>query len=197
MNTIQILKDLSRICYPKNNFAVIPADYLPEKIPIRPFYLVVNTANSTDIGEHWISIYVPCKYTQKIEYMDSFGLPPNNHHFLKFIRNNCKQYVFNPVQIQSDNSSVCGEYSTCFLYQRKMEKKKLKQFINQFSASKLEKNDVKIVKMYNKIQKMHKRNRVTRVKTTQLGRGHSSINNSVCNQSCLSRIQLKKKTKNT
>lgn len=154
---------------------------------------MVNTSDAKSPGEHWCSIYIPKKYNQNIEYFDSFGLPAINKHFLKFINNNCKQYVYNPLQIQSDISTVCGEFCVVFLHQRCVEKKTLEQFINQFDRNKLEMNDAKVVTMYNKVHKQKKNTRAKK-KMTQFGYG-SNDNNIICNQTCVARHQQTKKKK--
>lgn len=194
MDTRQILNDLSHLCCKskkKKNFAVLPADFLPKKVPTRPFYLVINTSASNEgPGEHWVCMYVPAKSSQSIEYFDSFGLPALNKHFRKFIKNNCTHYIYNKVQLQSNISTVCGEFCVVFLTQRCCEKKNLQQFINQFSTTKLEMNDAKVTTMYNKLQKQKKKPKTA----SQLGHGHLE-NSIVCNQTCVSREHCIKQIK--
>lgn len=195
MNTKQILRDLSQMSgVKKQNFDVVPANYLPSKIPKnnRPFYLVVNTSASFEgSGEHWVSMYIPRKYNQNIEYFDSFGLPAINKYFIKFLSNNCKNYVYNPVQLQSDTSLVCGQYCTVFLHERCTKRKSLKHFITQFSPNDREMNDSMIRRMYRKIHNHNKTTRVQKKKMTQHGRGLYC--NVICNQTCVARTQMRGK----
>lgn len=192
MDTKQILGDLSQMCCAKKNFACLPSDYLPKKILRRPFYLVANTSPSFDPpGEHWVCMYLPKRANENIEYFDSFGLPALNKYFIKFLKNNCKKYNYNPLQIQSNISNLCGEFCVMFLHERCRNKMKLKEFINQFDREKLHLNDSKVQKMY---KEMQKRNKKTRSKMTQLGRG--SYNDVVCNQTCAPRQQSTKTKKN-
>lgn len=188
MNTIQIFNDLSHMrCAKKNNFNVLPADLLPFKVPTRPYYICVNTVGHKYLGEHWVCMYIPKKYTQSIEYFDSSGTPPMaNNYFSEFIKNNCNHYVYSPLQLQSASSNVCGEWCVTFLHDRCTKKRTLKQFINQFDANNQEQNDLKIIKMYNRI---HKTGHIR--KMTQHGRGVNT--NIVCNQSCIPREQRKMK----
>lgn len=198
MNTKQILRDLSRMCCEKKrNFDVLPADFLPTTRidkKNRPFYLVANTAASFEgDGEHWVCMYIPKKYSENIEYFDSFGLPAINNYFEKFISNNCKKYVYNANQLQADNSTVCGNFCVVFLNERCTKKKSLSEFVNHFSKTDREMNDAKIRKMYNKLHAQHK---VTRVKNknkkmTQRGRGlYCKL---ICNQTCITRQQMHQK----
>lgn len=190
MDTKQIWNDLSQMCTPNKNFTVLPADHLPKKkIKIRPFNLVINTDESFKPGEHWISIHLPKNRKEHCEYFDSFGLPAINPYFIDFLNTNCKQYVYNPIQIQSDDSNLCGEYCVMFLHERNRNKT-FGEFINMFDEKKPEKNDKKIINMY---KKMHRHTKRARAKMTQLGGGIHS-NHIVCNQSCVSRKQNKKKS---
>lgn len=188
MDTKEIWNDLSQMCFPdKNNFAVLPADHLPKtKIKVRPFYLVVNTDEASEPGEHWISIYLPKNRNDLCEYFDSFGLPATNPHFIEFLKTNCNQYTYNPIQIQSDRSNTCGEYCVMFLHARNKDKT-LKQFIDKFDRKKLEKNDKKIINMYIRMYRQLKRKRD---EMNQLGGGMHS-DNIVCNQCCVSRKRHK------
>lgn len=191
MDTKQILKDLSQMCCAKKNFACLPANYLPKKILRRPFYLVVNTSPSFDPpGEHWVCMYLPKKSSEKIEYFDSFGFPATNKYFIKFLKNNCEQYNYNPVQIQSNISNLCGEFCVMFLHARCKDKMNLQEFVKQFDREKLQLNDSKVIGLY---RKMHRRNKRARAKMTQFGRG--SYSNIVCNQTCVPRDQFKQTRK--
>lgn len=175
------------MCCAKKNFACLPANYLPKKILHRPFYLVVNTATSFEPpGEHWVCMYLPKKSNGNIEYFDSFGLPAINKYFVRFLKNNCKQYNYNPFQVQSNISNLCGEFCVMFLHARCKNRQTLTEFIKQFDREKLQLNDSKVMKMY---KEMQKKNKLSRVKTTQFGRG--SFNTIVCNQTCVSRQRFK------
>ena len=69
MNTKQINKLF------KNNLnylGTFPKDLLQSSSKNK-FGLIINTDNSDMPGEHWVAIF---KNNNKVEYFDSFGLPP-------------------------------------------------------------------------------------------------------------------------
>lgn len=194
MNTSGIFDDLKHCCCGLKNVFVLPANLLPvRRIRSRPLAFVLNTDNSRSKGQHWIALYVP-KNNGDIEYFDSGGRPPTNKRWLKFIKNNCNRYIYNPIQIQSFISEMCGEFCITYLNERICKKKSLKEYIDQFNTKDLEMNDNTVKRLYNNIQKT--KNKKKKKKITQSGRGVGHIKLLDCsnpqnggvvyNQTCIS-----------
>ena len=113
MDTFQLKKIIVKFKYASKTFCgVIPIDYLPKTKLTKTCSFIVNTEDSSNIGKHWIAIYVPLK--GNIEYFDPLGLKPTNQEIFEFIKLNNKNYYFNKFEIQSHSSYKCGLY--CLFY---------------------------------------------------------------------------------
>ena len=75
---------------------------------------VANTGPSSLHGEHWVAFYHLS--TTHFEFFESYGWPPDDYHFP--IPPTITQLDINSHQIQSDNSSDCGQYCILYHYQR-------------------------------------------------------------------------------
>lgn len=111
MNTVEIYESLQYL--PLSTTGVYPADQIP-RVWSLPAGLVVNTDNHTGPGEHWVAMYVDDK--GRGLYFDSYGLPPIIPQHLARLRRNCKFYRYSLKQLQSDTSSVCGQFCVVFLH---------------------------------------------------------------------------------
>lgn len=134
------------ILLPAAHKNVYAADELPQKVNL-PASLIINTDNSYNEGRHWLAIYIDSN--EVAEYFDSFGIPPNNNNFIKFIRRNSRSWSFNDIGLQSYFSNVCGKYCLCYLY-FKSQNYTLKDFIGKFSRNR-DKNDEIVTAMHQKL----------------------------------------------
>ena len=81
--------------------AVYSRDNLPNKIKDGAY--VINLDEYSDIGTHWIALYVK---NNDITYFDSFGVEHIPKEIIKFIKNkNIKTNIF---RIQAYDSKMCG-----------------------------------------------------------------------------------------
>ena len=148
MNTIQLVKAFKKDKYTRKSFCgVIPIDFLPLRKVKKKCAFIVNTDKSTEVGQHWFSIYVP--RSGPIEYFDSYGLKPQNEEIYDFIRANGSKYIYNTTAIQGNSSISCGKFSILFLYFR-TRGYKMKDYLKFFTSNK-KLNDVFINNLYNKI----------------------------------------------
>jgi len=106
MNTNEIEKLLTVTC--KYDFQGV---YSIDSLPSKPKLLVCNTDPSTKPGQHWISIYV--SEDGRGEYFDSFGRMPTEH-FVDYLNEHCRNWIYNKKQLQSIVSTFCGYY--CCMY---------------------------------------------------------------------------------
>ena len=93
------------------------ADYLNLKIKIlmndelsslkedTPKNIIINYQNSNEKGSHWVCIY------NKSIYFDSFGIKPT-----KEVEDYLSDYTFNSLQVQPNNTKICGILSLYVLY---------------------------------------------------------------------------------
>lgn len=112
MNSLEVYATLRTLPVYTNVYA---ANRLPNSISL-PCGIVVNTDPDYKEGSHWIAIFID-KFRNG-EYFDSYGLPPFVAHHKRFLRTNCKTFVFNTQEMQSLNSDVCGQYCLLYLYFR-------------------------------------------------------------------------------
>ena len=140
MDTLQLIKLLKSDPATAAVFGgVLARDKLPLLTANKCY--ICNTDISSKPGKHWIAIYIE---NNKGEYFDSYGLPPLKE-FELFLSNNTSKWEFNDKQLQSFDSSVCGEYCVVYLMLR-CRGVSLKNFGAMFSHD-LEKNNKLISKL--------------------------------------------------
>lgn len=165
MDTIQLTKAMLKNKYTSKNFrGVFPCDKLPKKKVKRPSLVIANTDDSSKPGAHWVAFFVPEKGSP--EYFDSIGNEPSRPEFLKFLKQNGKNFVYNDKRIQSVFSSTCGNYCAAYLLYR-AKKMSIGKFMRHFTENH-ELNDQKIIKIYDE-----------NFKRNQFG-----ANSIICNQGC-------------
>ena len=92
---------------PKFN-GVYCRDNLPDKIKNGAY--VINLDEYSDIGTHWVALYVN---NNDVTYFDSFGVEHIPKKIKKFISNkNIKPNIF---RIQAYDSTMCGYFCTGFI----------------------------------------------------------------------------------
>ena len=121
---------------------VYSRDNLPNKIKDGAY--VTNLDGYSDIGTHWIALYVKNK---DITYFDSFGGEHIPKEIKAFIKNeNIKTNIF---RIQAYDSIMCGYF--CIRFINFMFKgKTLTEYTNLFSPSDFTKNDNVILNYFMK-----------------------------------------------
>ena len=110
MNSEQLISILKQDPYTASIFrGVYPINRLPT---IRNGIYVINTAPDTHPGLHWVAFFVT---DSSIEYFDSYGGDPPTalHRWGKK-----KQWIINPIPLQSPLTSVCGQYCLYYLLHR-------------------------------------------------------------------------------
>ena len=99
---------------PAHYLGVFSRDELPHSFTRYPSAYVANTDPSSLPGQHWVAFYHLSP--THLEFFDSYGCPPDDYHFP--IPPTITQIDINSNQIQSNNSSDCGQYCIFYLYQR-------------------------------------------------------------------------------
>ncbi|KAF0151264.1 MAG: hypothetical protein FD188_3457 [Ignavibacteria bacterium] len=112
---VEIMKMLFKNS-PVNFLGVFTSDNTPDAIRVSgfsPCCYIVNTDVSGGRGKHWVAFFHLS--SRSIEFFDSFGRTPASLGFhLPYIQ----RIVHNPVQIQSNDSNVCGQHCIYYLIQR-------------------------------------------------------------------------------
>jgi len=85
---------------------------------------------STKPGRHWISIFV--SEDGRGEYFDSFERPPTKH-FVDYLNEHCRNWIYNKKQLQGIISTFCGYYCCMYCIYRRRGFDLLK-IINLFST---------------------------------------------------------------
>ena len=112
---------------------VYSRDNLPNKIKDGAY--VINLDEYSDIGAHWVSLYVK---NNDITYFDSFGVEHIPKEIIKF--NGNKNIKTNIFTIQTYDSIVCGYFCIGFINFR-FKGKTLTDYTNIFSRNNFKKND--------------------------------------------------------
>ena len=99
---------------PTSYLGVFSRDQQPHSFTRCPSAYVANTDPSSLPGKHWVAFYHLSP--SHLEFFDSYGCNPDDYHFP--IPPTITKIDINSHQIQSDNSSDCGQYCIFYLYQR-------------------------------------------------------------------------------
>ena len=107
-------------------------DNLPDEI--KDGGHVINLDEYSDIGTHWIALYVNNK---TVTYFDSFGIEHIPKEVKKFIGN--RNIIPNIFRIQSCESIMCGYFCIGLIDYMLMDKS-LTDYTNLFSPNNFKKN---------------------------------------------------------
>ena len=138
---------------------------------------IFNVDDSKKIGSHWLAVFVDDK--SRGYYFDSYGLPPLVPNIAHTLRKNCKTFQFNDRQLQSDFSSVCGDFCLMFLYYMCFGIE-LQTFFDQFSEN-LRSND-DIAREF--VEKLRQRKSLGKNINASVLVGDGQRNFSIFSQSC-------------
>ena len=112
--------------------AVYSRDNLPK---IKDGAYVINLDEYSDIGTHWVALYV---HNDDLTYFDSFGVKHIPKEIKTFINNkNITTYIF---KTQAYDSIMCGCFCIGFI-DFMLKGKTLTEFTNLFSTNNFKKND--------------------------------------------------------
>ena len=112
---------------------VYSRDNLPDKM--KDVAYVANLDEYSDIGTHWIALYVNNK---TVIYFDSFGIKHISKEVKKFVNN--KNIIAIIFRIQAYDSVMCG-YFCIGLIDYMFMGKSLTDYTNVFSPNNFKKND--------------------------------------------------------
>ena len=108
-------------------------DNLPDKIKDGAY--VINLDEYSDIGNHWIALYVNNKI---VTYCDSFGIEHIYKEVKQFVNN--KSITANIFRVQAYDSVMCGYFCIGFIDYMFMGKS-LTDYANLFSPNNFKRND--------------------------------------------------------
>ena len=131
------------LSYDKHFMGCFASNQLPSVASPFPKSLIINTAPSDTVGEHWVALVLQRK---KCFYFDSFGLPVMNHSILHFLRK-YKKVSYSDVCIQNTFSEYCGKFCIAFI-KYVYSKYSYNQFIDNFDFINLYKNDLIVENIY-------------------------------------------------
>ena len=177
MNTREILRALQWVT--AATVGVYAADRIP-KVLSTPAAIVVNTDDHTKPGTHWVAIYID--NNRFGTYFDSYGLAPASKHHIDRLQRNCHSFSWNTMELQSIDSTCCGQYSVIFLYHM-CHGKRINAFLRLFTRD-TRKNDLLIVTYFKRKMKklVPKKNKRVNSFANENSRGLG-----YCNQSYVSR----------
>ena len=119
---------------------VYSRDNLPNKIKDRAY--VINLDGHSDIGTHWVALYVK---SNDITYFSSFGVQHIPKEINVFIKNrNIKANIF---RIQAYDKIMCGYFCTGFI-DFMFKSNSLTEYTNHFSPNDFKRNDDTILNYF-------------------------------------------------
>ena len=96
---------------------------------------VINLDEYSDIGTHWVTLYV---HNNNVTCFKTFGVEHIPNEFKAFIKN--KNITTNIFRIQAYDSIMCGYFCIGFI-DVMLARKTLIEFTNLFSPNNFKKND--------------------------------------------------------
>lgn len=121
-------------------WGVYAKDNLPR--PLRSGGYILNSANASDGGEHWLALWVT---SHGLEFFDSFAKPPA-YYGLRFTT---VPTMLNVNQLQSDNSTTCGGFVLYFLFHRSLGGT-MESILSHFNAN-TRVNDRRVIQFVSKL----------------------------------------------
>ena len=117
---------------------VYSRDNLPERnsVEIKDGAYVINLDEYSDIGTHWVALYVQ---NNNVTYFDSFGVEHIPKEIKAFIEPSLSMTT-NIFRIQANDSIMCGYFCIGFI-DFMLSGKTLTEFTNPFSPNNFQKND--------------------------------------------------------
>src|SRR5215510_1051712 len=100
----------------------LPVDYLKQiEINEYPSCVVINLDKSNQSGSHWVCAYFDTE--RNVEFFDSYAIPLSKYkhvnNFLKvYSKNTNCRIIESGLDIQSDQTDVCGFWVINFLFSR-------------------------------------------------------------------------------
>ena len=113
-------KHIFKGVYARDQFSNLP-DLVSLSHRSQPVSLYVcNLDNSNEPGSHWIVVDFN-NYSGKVMYFDPYGFAPMHDDIFLKLSSESTDLVWNNVQLQEVNTTVCGQYCTiyCLLRARK------------------------------------------------------------------------------
>lgn len=109
---------------------------------------IANTDPHSKSGKHWCAFYID--ENGHVDFFDSYGRLPrcNSSFFDTWLKKNASSVTLNSIQLQSNESFVCGLYCILFLHQR-ISGYTLNDFVKCFSTNHIV-NDIFVYNMLTK-----------------------------------------------
>lgn len=142
---------------------VFASDTLPYSLHQKPALIIVNTDPHTKPGAHWQAIFIGSD--GRGEHFCSYGLGPYVPKIRRFMDRQCSVWTKNTIDLQSFDSSVCGQYCALYLLY-KAHGLTLEDFLSCFTANCAD-NDYYVNLMFNQFAKNVKLCEKTLLKQTQ------------------------------
>ena len=117
-----------------HDFGVFPRDRI--KALMTPSAYVINTDPHNKKGKHWIAVYINEK--KEGYYFDPYGFPPYHDEFIKFLKKNCKHWIYNDQNVQGFKEKTCGHFCIFFLLHMSRDwsiEKTIKVFDSDFNKN--------------------------------------------------------------
>ena len=103
---------------------------------------VINLDEHSDIGTHWIVLYIK---NNDITYFGSFGVEHISKEIKAFVKK--KNIITNIFRIQAYDSIMCGYFCIAFI-DFMLKGKSLTEYTNLFSPNDFKKNDDTILNYF-------------------------------------------------
>ncbi len=129
----------------ENNFnSVFMSDTLPKHVKPNENG-IINLDVNANPGTHWVAYYNDSN-SKYIEYVDSFGMPPNKNTE-KFLRTSNKEIMYNTTDFQNLSSNACGYFAMYYIKERN-KGRSVYDVLYSFALNDTESNEKKILSYF-------------------------------------------------
>ena len=129
-------------------YGVYPLDQLPQFIPHRPIFIVVNTHTANLKGEHWKTIFID--KNRRGEVFDSLA-EPMNIILIRWMNRFTRSWKKNRKRYQHLKSTTCGAFALYYILSR-LNFPSLDSFTSKSFSSSLSVNERFIRKFYKELK---------------------------------------------
>lgn len=150
MNNLEIERHLrSNEITSKHFIGVYPSDQSPKKLMKPGEFLIFNACTANSGGCHWGAVICGVR---SVTIMDSSGLQTHllAEKIYKYISRHKKRVISNRVQIQHENSVLCGKFCLVMVYLKSL-KFSTRKILSLFSTHNLKSNDEIVNKLFNQV----------------------------------------------
>ena len=147
---LSAMQQISKCSILKPNVYVIANDEMQFLRKTLPWVIIQNTGNKNTEGYHWILWMNLNKIKRNLTYFDSYGLSTDYYKLHLPFKDKTNILNKNTVQLQEDDSNVCGMYCLYIMY-NSVNGRSFDSILSDFNPYQRSTNDKIVLSFYNNL----------------------------------------------